>query len=94
LSLSFSSASRSWSYSLASSGTGPANTCGWISLKPGRRLFGGAEVVRQLLFQRDRVADLGGLQLLDAGDDRSRLARIELVAGLGLGENTPRLSAG
>jgi hypothetical protein len=35
LSLSFSSASRSWSYSLASVGYRPAKTCGWISLKPG-----------------------------------------------------------
>jgi hypothetical protein len=49
-------------------------------LEPGQRLGRDALVVRQLLLEGDRVADLGRLQLLDAGDDEADLAGGERVA--------------
>ncbi|MOA38873.1 hypothetical protein D3C78_1606020 [compost metagenome] len=45
LSCSFSSASRSESYSLASVGYRPANTWGWISLKPGSACVAGPRLL-------------------------------------------------
>ena len=49
-------------------------------LEAGQRLGGRAGVVRQLLLERDGVADLGGLQLLDAADDEAHLAGLEHLA--------------
>jgi hypothetical protein len=49
-------------------------------LKPGSA-FGRAQVVGQLLFQRDGVAHLGGLQFLDAGNDEAHLAGLERSRG-------------
>jgi hypothetical protein len=43
-------------------------------LEAGQRLAGDAGVVGQLLLERDGVADLGRLQLLDAGDQEADLA--------------------
>ncbi len=49
-------------------------------LEAGQRLGGRAGVVRQLLLERDGVAHLGGLQLLDAADDEAHLAGPEHLA--------------
>jgi hypothetical protein len=62
-------------------------------LEARQRLLGRAQVVGQLLFQRDGVAHLGGLQLLDAGNDVTHLAGLERIARLVGGVNTPMLLA-
>ncbi len=49
-------------------------------MKPGSASTADAPVVRQLLLERHGVADLGGLQRLDAGDDEADLAGRQLVA--------------
>src|SRR2546425_4445722 len=69
LSCSFSSASRSWSYSLASVGYRPANTWGLISLKPGRseehtsELQSLAYLVCRLLLEKKKKNSTRTLQL-------------------------------
>jgi hypothetical protein len=85
---SFSSESRSWSYSEDSTGYRPANTCGLISLKPGS----GARL--RLVGERDGVAHLGRLDLLDAGDDEADLARAQRSRLTECGVNTPTWSHG
>jgi len=51
-------------------------------LEAGQRLLGRAQVVGQLLLQRDGVAHLRGLQFLDARDDVAHLARVQRGARL------------
>ncbi len=56
-------------------------------------LEAGKRPVRRALRQGDRVADLGGGQFLDAGDDEAHLARRQRVARLGLGREHADLLA-
>jgi len=51
-------------------------------LEAGQRLGGRACIVGQLLFERDRVAHLGGLQFLDASDDVAHLPCVKRIARL------------
>ncbi len=53
---------------------------GLYFLEARQRLAGRAEVVGQLLLQGDGVAHLGGLQLLDACNDVTHLARLQRLA--------------
>ncbi len=66
-------------------GLGRVETCehlGFDFLEARQRRAGGAQVVGQLLFQRDGVTHLGGLQLLDAGNDVAHLSGLEHIARL------------
>ena len=53
---------------------------GLYFLETRQRLAGRAEIVGQLLFQGDGVAHLGSLQLLDACNDVTHLARLQRFA--------------
>ena len=48
-------------------------------LEAWQRCLSRAQIVGQLLFQRDGVAHLGGLQFLDAGNDVTHFTRLERV---------------
>jgi hypothetical protein len=83
---SFSSASRIASYWFDSDRVEAGEHLRLDLLEAGQRR-GGAPVGA-----RDGVADLGGAQLLDAGDDETDLARGEAFLCLDLGVNTPTCS--
>ena len=60
-------------------------------LEARQRLGGRAGVVRELLLERDGVADLGGLQLLDAANDEAHLAGPKHLARRRLGREHAHL---
>jgi hypothetical protein len=63
-------------------------------LNPGSASLAGPSVVGQLLLQRDGVADLGRLELLDTSHDEADLASIEAISRHRLGrEDTQVVSA-
>jgi len=87
--LSFSSASRSWSYSLASVGYRPAKTCGWISLKPGSASVAGPALLGSFLSSVSVSPTLAACSSLMPQMTKPTSPALSVSRGTLLGVNTP-----
>ena len=94
MSFSFSSASRSESYSLASVGYSPAKTCGWISLKPGSASLAGPALFGSFFSSVTVSPTFAACSSLMPAMTKPTSPALSASRGTDLGVNTPSCSSG